>query len=178
MPADNYSELTEGQQACLRMVLQHLTSKEIARALNISKDTVDQRLDRSRRLLGCATRFEAARRFAAFESQCHRVVYDTIPIVPDGAGLASQPHGEGKRAERSVGEAAVQDRETEYQVPARRRFRWPYARLKGQRNDLGMLERYGWIALIAMGIPVLLGSLFTGLWALGQVALALKRFFT
>jgi hypothetical protein len=72
----------------------------------------------------------------------------------------------------------VRDRDTEYQVPGRRRFRWPYAKLKGERHELTTLERYGWIVLIAVGIPLLLGSLFTGLWALGQVALALKRFFT
>jgi FixJ family two-component response regulator len=40
--ADGSVELTEGQKACLRLVDDHLTSKEIGRSLGISHFTVDQ----------------------------------------------------------------------------------------------------------------------------------------
>lgn len=60
-------ELTEGQKACLRLVDDHLTSKEIARILGISPFTVDQRLDAARRKLKAATRKDAAKIFASLE---------------------------------------------------------------------------------------------------------------
>lgn len=63
--ADESVELTEGQKACLRLVDDHMTSKEIARSLGISHFTVDQRLDAARRKLNAATRKDAAKIFAA-----------------------------------------------------------------------------------------------------------------
>lgn len=64
---DSAVELTEGQKACLRLVDDHLTSKEIARILGISPFTVDQRLDAARRKLKAATRKDAAKMFASLE---------------------------------------------------------------------------------------------------------------
>jgi DNA-binding CsgD family transcriptional regulator len=61
------SELTEGQKACLRLVNDHRTSKEIARVLGISPFTVDQRLEFARRKLDAASRRDAAKMFAAME---------------------------------------------------------------------------------------------------------------
>ena len=59
--ADESVELTEGQKACLRLVDDHMTSKEIGRSLGISHFTVDQRLDAARRKLNAATRKDAAK---------------------------------------------------------------------------------------------------------------------
>lgn len=59
--------LSEGQMACLRLVIDHHTSKEIARILGISPFTVDQRLDAARRKLNAASRKDAAKIFAAIE---------------------------------------------------------------------------------------------------------------
>jgi DNA-binding CsgD family transcriptional regulator len=55
------TDLTEGQKACLRLVVQHHTSKEIARKLGISRYTVDQRLDAARHKLNAASRKDAAK---------------------------------------------------------------------------------------------------------------------
>jgi DNA-binding CsgD family transcriptional regulator len=52
--------LSEGQKDCLRLVLTHMTSKEIARHLGISSHTVDQRLRYAIRTLGARTRMQAA----------------------------------------------------------------------------------------------------------------------
>ena len=51
--------LTERERACLRLVDEHLSSKEIARRLGLSKHTVDWHLDKARRRLGVADRYEA-----------------------------------------------------------------------------------------------------------------------
>jgi DNA-binding CsgD family transcriptional regulator len=75
--------LTEGQKDCLRLVDQLLTSKEIARRLQISPFTVDQRLDAARRKLGATTRKEAARIFANQESSqlSEAFVYEAEPVA-------------------------------------------------------------------------------------------------
>lgn len=72
-------ELTDGQKACLRLVDDHHTSKEIARLLGISPFTVDQRLDAARRKLSAATRKDAAKIFAAIEQRTisEPLVYET-----------------------------------------------------------------------------------------------------
>lgn len=54
--------LTESERACLRLVDQHMSSKEIARELGLSKHTVDWHLTNARRRLGAADRYEAALR--------------------------------------------------------------------------------------------------------------------
>ncbi len=53
--------LTEGQRDCLRLVYQHMTSKDIARLLGVSPHTVDMRLRTAMRTLQVANRIEAAR---------------------------------------------------------------------------------------------------------------------
>jgi DNA-binding CsgD family transcriptional regulator len=67
MEQDGLARVTEGQRACLRMVLQHRSSKEIARELGISSHTVDQRLKQAMKHLGASSRVEAAKRLAALE---------------------------------------------------------------------------------------------------------------
>ena len=70
-------ELTEGQIACLRLVDEHRTSKEIARILGISPYTVDQRLSLARKKLGASSRIEAARLFAEVENISQPLVYQS-----------------------------------------------------------------------------------------------------
>jgi DNA-binding CsgD family transcriptional regulator len=79
--------LTEGQKACLRLVDDHHTSKQIARILGISPFTVDQRLDAARRKLDAASRKDAAKIFSAMDGDAisqpfvyepHQVEHQTI----------------------------------------------------------------------------------------------------
>src|SRR5258708_32092712 len=59
--------LTPRERECLRLVDQHLSSKQIARQLGMSKTSVDTYCDRARRKLGVEDRYAAAklaRRFA------------------------------------------------------------------------------------------------------------------
>lgn len=80
----SFPELTEGQKACLRLVGQHHTSKEIARKLGISPFTVDQRLDAARRKLDASSRREAAMIFAKIEMHAisQPLVYEAHPLEP------------------------------------------------------------------------------------------------
>lgn len=98
MDEDRLAGLTEGQRACLRMVLRHMSSKDIARALSISPHTVDQRIRLAMKTLGVTSRIEAARLLAAAEPGYQGLIYQSPDIDPaDGAPPAHAPaRDEGK----------------------------------------------------------------------------------
>ncbi len=129
MNISSFPELSEGQKACLRLVDDHHTSKEIARKLGISPFTVDQRLDAARRKLRAGSRKDAAKIFAAMERGAisEPFVYeaarletaglvDISPLPPGQAGqafarfssLISVPPLGGERHELSKKEILVQ----------------------------------------------------------------------
>ena len=59
--------LSDGQKDCLRLVMQHFSSKEIARSLGVSPHTVDKRLKLAISAMGVQSRVEAARKLAVAE---------------------------------------------------------------------------------------------------------------
>ena len=61
MPNPDVAALTEGQRDCLRLVYNHMTSKDIARQLGVSPHTVDMRLRTAMKTLSVGSRIEAAR---------------------------------------------------------------------------------------------------------------------
>lgn len=67
MTAGRIEQLTEAQRACLRLVLTHHNSKEIAARFNVSPSAIDKRIERAVQVLGVGTRFEAARRLQDHE---------------------------------------------------------------------------------------------------------------
>lgn len=60
--------LSEGQKACLRLVAQGMSSKEIAKQLGLAPQTVDTYLKTSMARLGASNRRDAARMLAASEA--------------------------------------------------------------------------------------------------------------
>ena len=58
---DRFEKVTDPQKQCLRLVADLMSSKQIARQLDISHHTVDQRLKRAQAILGASGRAEAAR---------------------------------------------------------------------------------------------------------------------
>lgn len=67
-PRERLEHLTAMEQACLRLVGRHLSSKEIAAELGIAKTSVDTYCNRARAKLGVADRYEAARLLQATQS--------------------------------------------------------------------------------------------------------------
>lgn len=90
-PSDAIAKLTSGQMDVLHRVAQHKSSKEIARELNISRHTVDQRVRRIQSLLGASNRWEAARLFLSsgysqFEEvpdMCDGLIYQPSQLPPE-----------------------------------------------------------------------------------------------
>src|SRR5690242_6075140 len=73
--------LTEKEREALDLVLDRLSSKEIAQRLGgLSPKTIDQRLDNARAKLGAATRVEAARRYAALIGTPERFPYQPFRV--------------------------------------------------------------------------------------------------
>lgn len=72
-----WRRLTEKQRACLDLLLERQTSKQIARRLDISKQAVDLRLKTARDILGAANRDETAIIYARL-----RQTYDRMPCDP------------------------------------------------------------------------------------------------
>ena len=89
--AEQIARLTPGQRACLRLVHERLTSKDIARELAISPHTVDQRLRQAIEILGVSSRVEAARAFAAQEGAPYQSLIYQTPYIADDAGPAGVP---------------------------------------------------------------------------------------
>lgn len=87
---DRLSTLTAKQREVLDLLLRHKSSKEIARSLNISHYTVDQRITAARQKLGVSSRGELACAYSQLQGICEETAYepshvaydDVSPLVP------------------------------------------------------------------------------------------------
>lgn len=81
-------KLKEPQKQCLRLVANLMSSKQIARSLEISHHTVDQRLKRAQSILGVSSRAEAARLLTSYESETENESLDICQtLVNQSSGL-------------------------------------------------------------------------------------------
>lgn len=172
MVEDPVERLTEGQRECLRRVLRHMSSKEIARELGISSHTVDQRLRIAMHSLGTTSRVEAAKMLAAREQgdAYQSSVYQPLYIAPTMLPHAASRLGEGQREQR--GDDARTEDEARLSPTPSAPSGLPLALpiRGGRRNDLGPWQRLGWIVAIAIGTALAFGALLAGLQALAELA--------
>ena len=203
--------LTDGQRDCLRLVYNHMKSKDIARVLGVSPHTVDMRLRTAMRTLGVASRIEAARLLVQEESggettpDQHQPQYQSLIYhAPDvagptesaimgspaltGTGAAERPETDALLAgdlESPVVDPIVNgpprlatasmDGQTWFDTnragagsfdpgssirPTVRGKPW------GERNDLTIGARLGWIFGIAVGSALSFGAILGALAAL------------
>jgi DNA-binding CsgD family transcriptional regulator len=91
--AGRVARLSAGQRACLDLVDDHATSKEIARQLDISRHTVDARLRGAIQTLGVSSRREAAIIYrAAMQAQTYQsFTYQPPRIVAAAPQAEKQP---------------------------------------------------------------------------------------
>ncbi len=82
--------LTDAERDCLRLVYQHMTSKDIARQLGVSPHTVDMRLRQAIRKLEVTTRVEAARALV-IEELTQGMTADAAAEAQDAARGSYQP---------------------------------------------------------------------------------------
>ena len=140
--------LSAQQRECLRLVWRQHSSKEIALALGISKNTVDGYVAEAVARLGARDRRHAA-----------RLCFGETP--PDYVG--------GDPARVAMPGAAVAGEE----VPDGFVLRLPLRRKGAARNDLSIFERLVWIPVIGLVIAVGFGMLAVGLQAVGDLLVAI-----
>ena len=165
------ARLTAGQLGCLRLVDQHLSSKEIAAELHISPHTVDQRIRQALQILGVERRTQAARIVAQYRGPYQRLIHQSPYIPADeqtGQSEAAVSH-QIRHADR-VGKAGGASFLTE-QRPA---SLWPslqppFATRSNPRNEMSVGQRLFWIAAIAIGAAFSAGMYLAGLESLARL---------
>jgi len=169
--AERVSRLTAGQLDCLRLVDQHLSSKEIATELGISPHTVDQRVRQSLHVLGVERRSQAARIVAQFGGPYQRLIHQS-PHIP-GDEQSGQPDAavshQIRHADRA-GEVGGPGFITE-QRPAsfRPSLVLPFATRSHPHNEMSVGQRLFWIAAIAIGAAFSAGMYLAGLESLARL---------
>lgn len=93
--APDLSLLSAKQKEALELVaFEHLSSKEIARRLSLSKYAVDARLERAAAVLGASSRDEAARIYVKFRTYdgvvCDVVRLDSASEADDNEGVGDE----------------------------------------------------------------------------------------
>jgi DNA-binding CsgD family transcriptional regulator len=169
--ADRIARLTPGQFDCLRMVDEHMSSKEIAAELNISPHTVDQRVRQALAILGVERRTQAARIVASYDGPYQRLIHQSPHIEPN----ARTGHPEAavsyqiRHADRAgeVGDAGF----ITEQRPAsfRPSLQLPFATRSNPRNEMSVGQRLFWIAAIAIGAAFSAGMYLAGLESLARL---------
>jgi DNA-binding CsgD family transcriptional regulator len=94
-PADVLSNLTVKQAEVLDLLLQHKTTKQIARELNIAPNTVDARIAAVRDKWGTPSRNATARVYAHLLETCEKPPCGFLPLdedfIPDQVLLRDLP---------------------------------------------------------------------------------------
>lgn len=112
--SDQIDKLSEPQKQCLRLVADLLSSKQIARVLDISHHTVDQRLKRAQTILGVSSRAEAARMLIGHESGAVDSNSETYGnLVYQNSGLPQYRYARNEGASTGERSPSVDSGETE-----------------------------------------------------------------
>jgi DNA-binding CsgD family transcriptional regulator len=165
------ARLTQGQVDCLRLVHEHLLSKEIATELGISPHTVDQRIRQALAILGVDRRAQAARLVAQYSGPYQRLIHQS-PHIP--AGLQSgHPQAavshQIRHADRAggAGEAGFVTEQKPASIwPS---LQPPFATRSNPRNEMSVGQRLFWIATIAIGAAFAAGMYLAGLESLARL---------
>ncbi|URD59759.1 helix-turn-helix transcriptional regulator [Sphingomonas sp. KRR8] len=171
MAAERIKALSAGQLEVLRLVDQHLSSKEIATLLGISSHTVDQRIRTAIRLLGVSRRQDAARLVALAEPY-QRLIHQAPYIDP----TPGPRHQDGaisfqiRHADRAVGIGDDEVLETEQgATQPRSSLVLPWSTRNNPRNQMSVGQRLLWVLAIAMGASFSAGMYLAGLESLARL---------
>src|SRR4051794_23860435 len=163
--------LSAGQLDCLRMVNDHLSSKEIATELDISPHTVDQRIRGALHILGVERRSQAARVVAQYGGEYQRLIHQSPHIEP--GVLPGHPEDavrtQIRHADRA-GEAGGAGYRTEQRaVTFAPPLHLPFATRSNPRNEMSVGQRLFWIVMIAIGSAFSAGMYLAGLESLDRL---------
>jgi DNA-binding CsgD family transcriptional regulator len=169
--AERVARLSPGQLDCLRLVAQHLSSKEIAAELGISPHTVDQRIRQSLQILGVERRAQAARIVDQYSEPYQRLIHQSpyIPAGPNSVHPETAVSNQIRHADRA-GRAGRPGFLTE-QRPASfwPSLQPPFATRSNPRNEMSVGQKLFWIVVIAIGSAFSAGMYLAGLESLARL---------
>ncbi len=169
--ASPVSRLTSGQLDCLRLVDQHLSSKEIAVELGISSHTVDQRIRLALQTLGVERRAQAARLVSRELGPYQRLIHQSPHIESDpNPGQFVEAVGFQIRHADRAGRAGHSGFNSEQKLGSN----WsslplPFATRSHPGNEMSVGHRLLWIVLIAIGTIFSAGMYLAGLESLSRM---------
>jgi DNA-binding CsgD family transcriptional regulator len=169
--AARVARLSAGQLDCLRLVDQHLSSKEIAAKLNISPHTVDQRIRGALHILGVDRRSQAARIVAQSSGPYQRLIHQSPHIEPgveDGHPEAAVSY-QIRHADRAGGAEGAGFRTEQRAATFVPSLPLPFATRSNPRNEMSVGQRLFWIAVIAIGAAFSAGMYLAGLESLARL---------
>lgn len=149
--------LTRRQIECLEWVHRGYETKEIARELGISPDTVDMHIKNASQRLGVSSRRMAAR-------MIHGAAGLPQALVPLSSGMSPQHVSDDAGA--TAAPIAVEASSLVERVG------WPLPTMEAPSNRLTRAQRLFWVLAIAVGVMFGFGALLSSLEALGRL---LKR---
>ncbi|MBL0770096.1 helix-turn-helix transcriptional regulator [Sphingopyxis sp. DHUNG17] len=163
-PDDDFrwSRLTEKQRACLDLLIEHKTSKEIARLLDISKHTVDQRLNLARDTLGVRDRNETAFIYRQLKDRYDRVTYDAVEVPPSPTLVRSEfPDGGSPNLMELHDSSALRGGPSGIRLPFRGLFKRDHGSAKRLWIYAAGLALTVWIILGGLGVAQALNQLLS-----------------
>ena len=165
------ARLTPGQLECLRLVDQHLSSKEIAAELGISSHTVDQRIRLALHTLGVERRSQAARmvsqELGPYQRLIHQPPYIEGAMVPgQSVEAVSFQIRHADRAGKDGGPGFNTEQRSGSNRPS---LPFPFATRSHPRNEMSVGQRLLWIVLIAIGATFSAGMYLAGLESLSRM---------
>ena len=169
--ASRVARLSAGQLDCLRLVDQHLSSKEIANELHISSHTVDQRIRGALHILGVERRSQAARLVSLHSGPYQRLIHQSPYVEPDPETV--QPIGtvsfQIRHADRAGGTGDAGFITEQRPVSFRSSLQMPFATRSNPRNEMSVGQRLLWVVLIATGAAFSVGMYLAGLESLARL---------
>ena len=177
--AARVARLSAGQLDCLRLVNEHLSSKEIAAELNISPHTVDQRIRGALQILGVERRAQAARLvsrhapapFSPHSTPHQRLIHQSPYVETDRKcpqPMATVSH-QIRHADRAGGAGTAGFITEQGPAPFRPSLQLPFATRSNPRNEMSVGQRLLWIVLIATGAAFSAGMYLAGLESLARL---------
>jgi DNA-binding CsgD family transcriptional regulator len=169
--AERVARLTSGQLDCLRLVDQHLNSKEIAVELGISPHTVDQRIRQALHILAVERRSQAARLVAQYSGPYQRLIHQTPHIsaaLQSGHPEAAVSH-QIRHADRAGGTGVAGFLTEQRPASFRSSLQLPFATRSNPRNEMSVGQRLSWIVAIAIGAAFSAGMYLAGLESLARL---------
>ena len=159
---DRWNRLTEKQRACLDLLIEHKTSKEIARLLDISKHTVDQRLTTARDVLGAGDRNEAAFIYGRLKQTYDRMTYDAMGVPTPPILMRSEfPDGSPPNLMDLHESSGVLGRPSSKRLPFRGLWRRDHSSATRVWIYLGGLALTVWVILGGLGVAQALNQLLS-----------------